>query len=751
MQDFLNVQDFVVRQLFLPTLSVSLLGTLTGMFIAAIHPATRKYFSAKWNYYIWLLVVARLAVPFHLGSGVNLLLPAPFHSAQQGSVQNGDIHFGVENADARIPDPLLSESGGVQPTAVSADASADADGTLTSVRSSQTDAAANAKILTLPALRPKKNRSGIGMLTLLADIWLLGVVLALCIKLANYLRFINTFKKNCTRIADSRVLTMEHAFCAGLGITRVPAICQSAAVSGPLTVGLWNPVIVLPDALWNPDSDGAGQHLTHLQLVLHHELIHVARKDLLYKWIFHLLLCVHWFNPALHRIGRQINLDCELSCDTAILAKLTDAGKQLYGNILLDTAERAVARGQSALSTTLLEHKHDLKKRLDGILHNRRPTRLQLALSACTLTVTLLVTACGGIWISAEDTAVHERTSDSSESDDDHSFAKMLTSLGSVDSFLESGTSPDRLSNAWQVYDDAALLAGSDIQENWRAYIYSGGNKKLTVSGLELYGSKTFLIVYADEAVDVDVKSSFAIKEGKFKIVHIAPDNTVTTLNDTGSKSTQTCTIQKGRNVLKIVGQGARLTSLEIDYTDLKESKFEQVYFSEEAETNAQIKNTLLEGKVIDKEKVLQILYALDAKEVSETLHTMLSHNIELTAEEIAYFFLYSDSELSSQYLSEALRDGTLEPFCAEDIIKLMPYLQGECPTEMLKALPQEEFVDALSESVYYLDSDQIADCLTDYLAQGGALTYPEYGHIAPYLDEDAIKVVNELLTGSGE
>ncbi|MDE6983959.1 MAG: M56 family metallopeptidase, partial [Lachnospiraceae bacterium] len=139
MQDFLNVQDFVVRQLFLPTLSVSLLGTLTGMFIAAIHPATRKYFSAKWNYYIWLLVVARLAVPFHLGSGVNLQLPAPFHSAQQGSVQNGDIHFGVENADARIPDPLLPESGGVRPTAVSADAAA--DGTLTSVHSSQTDAA----------------------------------------------------------------------------------------------------------------------------------------------------------------------------------------------------------------------------------------------------------------------------------------------------------------------------------------------------------------------------------------------------------------------------------------------------------------------------------------------------------------------------------------------------------------------------------------------------------------------------------
>ncbi len=50
--------------------------------------------------------------------------------------------------------------------------------------------------------------------------------------------------------------------------------------------------------------------------------------------------------------------------------------------------------------------------------------------------------------------------------------------------------------------------------------------------------------------------------DGRFKVIYVAPDKNIVTLNETGEKSTQTITMQKGRNVLKMVGQGAKLKIL---------------------------------------------------------------------------------------------------------------------------------------------------------------------------------------------
>ena len=58
--------DFIIGHLFLTVLSLSLSGALIGIGIAAIRPLTGRCFSKKWNYYIWLLVVARLLIPFRL-------------------------------------------------------------------------------------------------------------------------------------------------------------------------------------------------------------------------------------------------------------------------------------------------------------------------------------------------------------------------------------------------------------------------------------------------------------------------------------------------------------------------------------------------------------------------------------------------------------------------------------------------------------------------------------------------------------
>ena len=137
-----------------------------------------------------------------------------------------------------------------------------------------------------------------------------------------------------------------------LSIKRPPLVYECGKVSAPLVVGLLKPVIVLPEK--GRDDPG-------LCLAIHHELVHIKRKDLWYKWLYQILLCAHWFNPVIYLGGRKLNADCELSCDEAVVGTLTPEGKRAYGNTLLDAAEQSVVFMGSVPSVTLLERKEDRK------------------------------------------------------------------------------------------------------------------------------------------------------------------------------------------------------------------------------------------------------------------------------------------------------------------------------------------------------------------------------------------------------
>ena len=62
---------------------------------------------------------------------------------------------------------------------------------------------------------------------------------------------------------------------------------------------------------------------------------------------------------------------------------------------------------------------------------------------------------------------------------------------------------------AYQVYDDVALLSGDDLNDKWQAYNYKGGGNKVTISGFALNGSYSLRIAYAAEDMDIEVTSFF--------------------------------------------------------------------------------------------------------------------------------------------------------------------------------------------------------------------------------------------------
>ncbi|MDE6889433.1 MAG: M56 family metallopeptidase [Eubacterium sp.] len=102
-------------------------------------------------------------------------------------------------------------------------------------------------------------------------------------------------------------------------------LCTNSLISSPLLIGILKPCIVLP---------ASDQYLTaevfHYSVL--HELIHYKRADLIYKWLIQFTLCLHWFNPFLYLVEREIRQLCELSCDEAVIKNLDSAERKAYGS-----------------------------------------------------------------------------------------------------------------------------------------------------------------------------------------------------------------------------------------------------------------------------------------------------------------------------------------------------------------------------------------------------------------------------------
>ncbi|MEQ1687615.1 MAG: M56 family metallopeptidase [Sphingopyxis sp.] len=162
-------------------------------------------------------------------------------------------------------------------------------------------------------------------------------------------------------------------------------IVSSAAVSGPLSLGLFNPMIVLPD-----DSrmvlDAAER-----DLAIAHELAHHARGDLWANGAAVLFAALHWFNPVVLYAWRAFRFDQESACDAKVLAGADARRRGTYARALAKAAS-----GRSSAFAASMMGSEKLKERLTMLIQPTRSKmrrRLGLGLGAALLIGSLGLTA----------------------------------------------------------------------------------------------------------------------------------------------------------------------------------------------------------------------------------------------------------------------------------------------------------------------------------------------------------------------
>ena len=322
---------------FLTTLlRLSVLGSLLAAVLFLLKPLLRGRVSRAAAYYLWLLVLLRLCIP----GGLTLTLPA--QAAPTLAVPDQATAF-VQTAPGGSP---------ATPTPVAAPPSP--------VTVTPTPAA-------IPPVAVTER--------LLMGIWATGFVMVGGWYLHGYRYLARRVWKTAVPAGPEAQAVLHQLDPQG----RVRLV-ESPTVNAPLLLGLLHPTIVLPRGVTDP---------ARLRDILSHELTHARRYDLLVKWFTAFAASIHWFNPLMVLVRREISRACELACDEAVVKFLDAPARKHYGETLLLLAAEA-PMGALPLAVTLCEEKKTLQERLVSIVKVQKPTPAALLLTL------VLVLALGG-------------------------------------------------------------------------------------------------------------------------------------------------------------------------------------------------------------------------------------------------------------------------------------------------------------------------------------------------------------------
>ncbi len=343
-------------------LSMSFSGALLILALLLGGRLLKNKISRQWQYYIWLIVILRLVLPFGtetslmgkmyqaMDDGISQAVslyerPTPFYTSGDISTLEDIFHFAV-GAEADNENAACSAEG------------------LISVRPAEGLAPAG-PTEDLAAASPLQDIASL-LINHIWIIWLAATLGMVIRKVTIYQSFIRYIKAGLAPVADMRILDQLSIVAEQAGVKKPVELCVNPLVSSPMLIGFFHPCIVLPGV------DISEKDFRHIVL---HELTHYKRGDMFYKWLVQITVCLHWFNPFVYLMGREIAKACEFSCDEAVLAKIGYDNARGYGETLLGAMAAIRGYKENLGVAGLSENKQLLKERLGAIMDFKRKSK----------------------------------------------------------------------------------------------------------------------------------------------------------------------------------------------------------------------------------------------------------------------------------------------------------------------------------------------------------------------------------------
>ncbi len=373
-----------IRQL----LSLSLCGTILMMVLLMLKKLYKNYFSKCWQYYIWLAVTLRFLIPNAPDAVVFRILLQTDTWTGQGVITD------TNQRNQKNQNQIAKDASGWQSDTLVSGTYSDTAAPVSGphpVSGPQMDNASQKNSQHTDTAQPQDPVAGTAGILPFPDfgsvcvylflIWLVPASVFLLRKIRSYCCFMHHIRTTCKKVSDPAALNLLAGCAKTCNLSKPVKLYRSPQLSSPVMAGFFHPCIVITEQQF-PD--------TELSLIFTHEMIHYKRLDLFYKWLVQIVVCIHWFNPLVYLLEKEVNRACELSCDEAVIRLLGRKERKAYGDTLLLCARTAGSFRHPDSFLTLTEGAEQLKERLGEIMNVKtatKKTKIWMAsLTACIVT-----------------------------------------------------------------------------------------------------------------------------------------------------------------------------------------------------------------------------------------------------------------------------------------------------------------------------------------------------------------------------
>lgn len=362
-------------------LSLSLSGSIMIAALFLLRLFSKRHINYRWQYYIWLVVIARLVFPVTQQKNLSNTM---YESVRMNIGIFNEISEGDQTQSQNSNQAVL-RSGDEEQILIDTKSDLKTQGmqeTIDLSGSGKPDDPAEYDTATL--LGESGKHIYVHNISLYVTIlYLVVTALYFSRKIIQYCIFIRNVKRQCVAVEEMNLLEILGGLLKKYRINKHVKLFKNAMVTSPMVLGAFYPIIVIPQTDGMPASD--------LSYMLEHEVVHIKRRDILYKWVVQITVCIHWFNPLVHLMAKDINRMCELSCDESVIHKLSKEKKIEYGTMLLHAAKAVVVQQSNVYpAASLHTSKHLLKERLGAIMKKEVLRRRQIIIGS-TITAVLCV------------------------------------------------------------------------------------------------------------------------------------------------------------------------------------------------------------------------------------------------------------------------------------------------------------------------------------------------------------------------
>ena len=337
----------------------------------------RERLEVRWRYLLWMVVLARLALPVLPSSPIGIL-PSEGRIASKREEVKGKREEGKAEISYHLPSSTVaSQSSAISSPSPARPPSTEMIGGIKGEEARGANEEKNMHFSSLPSY----------LFLLTSLLWLIGALYFAFCYISGEI-WLHVLCRRVRPINDMTLNAMLHECRRELRIRRHVRLYVVRQEIAAASCGVIFPKIILSERVvrqFTPET---------LRFVLLHELAHIKRFDPAVHFLTRLLTIFHWPNPVLWLTRWRLECEREHACDAAVLHKLTRKQRREYGKMVLTfaswfTGKRPAAKGRASAAVGVFPN-HELQRRIDMIIKHQPSSRWHTLLGLTLLTTLTL-------------------------------------------------------------------------------------------------------------------------------------------------------------------------------------------------------------------------------------------------------------------------------------------------------------------------------------------------------------------------